>query len=127
MSYSTEQESFWAGNFGNDYIDRNKGKNLLASNLNFFSMALKQANKLKSCIEFGANIGMNLKALKLLYPEIMQKGIEINFKASENLSKLIGKENTFNKSIFDFNIQETFNLVLAKGVLIHINPEKLTY
>ncbi|MDG2397234.1 MAG: hypothetical protein P8M03_06235 [Flavobacteriaceae bacterium] len=125
MSYSTEQESFWAGNFGNDYIDRNKGKNLLASNLNFFSMALKQANKLKSCIEFGANIGMNLKALKLLYPEIMQKGIEINFKASENLSKLIGKENTFNKSIFDFNIQETFNLVLAKGVLIHINPEKL--
>ena len=27
MSYSTEQESFWAGNFGNDYIDRNKGKN----------------------------------------------------------------------------------------------------
>ena len=34
-NYQTEQEKFWAGEFGTDYIDRNKGEKLLASNLNF--------------------------------------------------------------------------------------------
>lgn len=23
MTYKTEQENFWAGDFGNDYVDRN--------------------------------------------------------------------------------------------------------
>ena len=61
MSYDTEQESFWAGKFGTDYIDRNNGEDMLASNLIFFSKALKQTKKITSCIELGANIGMNLK------------------------------------------------------------------
>ena len=125
MNYSTDQEEFWAGNFGDGYIERNKSKELLASNLNFFSKALKNANKLKSCIEFGSNIGMNLKALKLLYPEILLKGIEINVKACKELENIIGKENVFNKSIFDIDNIEKSDLSLIKGVLIHINPEKL--
>jgi len=66
MDFSTEQESFWAGQFGSDYISRNQGQNLLASNLNFFTKAFSQAGKITSCIESGANIGMNLKSLKLL-------------------------------------------------------------
>ena len=73
--FKTEQEKFWAENFGNEYIQRNQGDELLASNLNFFTKALAKAGKLNSCIEFGANIGMNLKALKLLYPNIELKGI----------------------------------------------------
>ncbi len=125
MNYLTDQEEFWAGNFGDGYIERNKSKELLASNLNFFSKALKNANKPKSCIEFGSNIGMNLKALKLLYPEILLKGIEINVKACKELENIIGKENVFNKSIFDIDNIEKSDLSLIKGVLIHINPEKL--
>lgn len=31
--YSTEQEKFWAGEFGNEYITRNEGDALLACNL----------------------------------------------------------------------------------------------
>ena len=69
MEFKTEQETFWAGSFGNEYIQRNQGDALLASNLNFFSTALRTACGVKSCIEFGANIGMNLKAMKLLYSE----------------------------------------------------------
>lgn len=125
MNYLTDQEEFWAGNFGDEYIERNKSKELLASNLNFFSKALKNANKPKSCIEFGSNVGMNLKALKLLYPEILLKGIEINVKACKELENIIGKENVFNKSIFDIDNIEKSDLSLIKGVLIHINPEKL--
>ena len=63
-NYETDQENFWAGEFGNDYIDRNIGSDLLASNLNFFSIALKQSKNINSCLELGANVGMNLKALK---------------------------------------------------------------
>ena len=63
--FKTEQENFWAESFGNEYIDRNQGPQLLASNLNFFTKALERAGKINSCLEFGANIGMNLKALKL--------------------------------------------------------------
>ena len=125
--YKTEQEAFWAGEFGNEYIFRNNSKQLLASNLNFFSKALQKAGKIKSCIEFGANIGMNIKAIQLLYPEINIKAIEINENASSELSKLIGNENVSNCSIFDFDTtQISQDLSIIKGVLIHINPDKLT-
>ncbi len=123
--FKTEQENFWAGSFGDDYISRNKSDELLASNLNFFSKALANAGKISSCIEFGANIGMNLKALKLLYPNISFKGIEINEMATKLLSDLIGGENVFQGSILDYEIEEKFELSLIKGVLIHNNPDKL--
>ena len=53
MNFKSEQEAFWAGDFGKDYIQRNQSKELLASNINFFSKALKQALGLNSCVEFG--------------------------------------------------------------------------
>ncbi|MEO7961714.1 MAG: pseudaminic acid biosynthesis-associated methylase, partial [Ginsengibacter sp.] len=100
-NYKTEQEDFWAGDFGNQYIGRNNSEALIASNLNFFSNALRQVGKINSCIEFGANVGMNLHALQLLYPGINLKGIEINKEASKQLGKLIGQDNVLNSSIFD--------------------------
>ena len=80
--FKTDQEEFWAGEFGNDYTERNQGEYLLASNLSFFSKALYHAKRFKNCLEFGANIGMNLKALKLLYPSIEMHAVEINNKTS---------------------------------------------
>lgn len=124
--YTTEQEVFWAGEFGNEYINRNQGEKLLACNLNFFTKALQHASNIKSCLEFGANIGMNIKSLQLLFPQMKLSGIEINETASKELSDVIGKENVYNTSIFDINIDQKFDLVLIKGVLIHINPERLT-
>lgn len=123
--YKTEQEAFWAGQFGDDYIDRNQGSALLASNLDFFVKALKQARQLGSCIEFGANIGMNLKALRLLFPQIDAHGIEINPTAAQELRQAIPAENVYPASILDFQPTRTWDLTLIKGVLIHINPEAL--
>ncbi|PKL42514.1 MAG: pseudaminic acid biosynthesis-associated methylase [Candidatus Riflebacteria bacterium HGW-Riflebacteria-1] len=121
----TPQEEFWAGSFGVDYINRNESPQLLAANLSFYATALKKAGKISSCIEFGANIGMNLKALKLLYPDIALRGIEINPQAAGRLAELIGPANTFQTSIFDFATKEKADLALIKGVLIHLNPEML--
>lgn len=123
--YLTEQENFWAGQFGTEYIDRNKSQELLASNLNFFSTALKHTKNPKTCIEFGANIGMNLKALKLLYPKQEQHGIEINIDAAEQLKHIIQASNVINQSILDFEPTRDWDMVLIKGVLIHINPDQL--
>lgn len=124
-NFATEQESFWAGTFGNEYIQRNQDENLLAANLAFFSNALRSAGEIKSCIEFGANIGMNLKALRLLYPGISLNAIEINPKAAELLASVIGRENILIGSILEQNFRRQCELSLIKGVLIHINPEHL--
>ena len=123
--YNTEQEKFWANEFGTEYIERNQGDQLLASNLNFFTKALQQTGKIDSCIEFGANIGMNLKALKLLYPSINLTAIEINENAANSLGELIGNDNVYNGSIFDFKVESKVQLSMIKGVLIHINPNML--
>ena len=125
MTFKTEQESFWAGEFGTAYIDRNKGDQLLAANLDFFSKALRGTRDLHSCIEFGANIGMNLRALKLLHPGLEQHGIEINADAAKQLGALISTDHVFEGSIFDYRPVQVFDLVLIKGVLIHINPAEL--
>lgn len=125
MTFKTEQEEFWAGDFGTAYIDRNKGEGLLASNLHFFSQALRQARGLSSCIEFGANVGMNLRALKLLYPAQQQFGIEINPEAARQLGEFIGPGNVSRESILEHVVQRKHDLVLIKGVLIHINPDVL--
>ena len=125
MTFKTEQESFWAGEFGTTYIDRNKGDQLLAANLDFFSKALRGARGIHSCIEFGANIGMNLRALKLMHPGLEQHGIEINADAVKQLRALISTDRVFEGSIFDYRPVQIFDLVLIKGVLIHINPAEL--
>lgn len=123
--FATDQENFWAGKFGDDYIQRNQGAELLASNLAFFRSALRSAGKLESCIELGANIGMNLRALKLLYPSQRQCAVEINPEAARELATFLKKEDVHEGSLLDFTPQETFELALIKGVLIHINPDQL--
>lgn len=123
--FKTEQETFWAGSFGTEYIQRNQGEALLASNLNFFSKALFSSREIQSCIEFGPNIGMNLKALNLLHPTWDLHGIEINSDAARELAQVIPSGNVHNTTILDFNAQRLWDLVLIKGVLIHISPDEL--
>lgn len=123
--YSSAQEQFWAGEFGTDYIDRNRSDQLLASNLAFFATALRRAGPIGSCVELGANIGMNLRALKLLYPQLECRGVEINSDAARELAGLVGEENVFNGSIADWTPGQPAELALIKGVLIHLNPDLL--
>ena len=124
-TYATPQEQFWAGEFGSAYIERNQGDKLLASNLDFFAKSLRQARQLTSCIEFGANIGMNLKALNLLFPGLQAHGIEINSDAAAQLADTVPAAHVYNQSILDFNVSQSWDLTLIKGVLIHLNPEVL--
>jgi pseudaminic acid biosynthesis-associated methylase len=120
----TEQERFWAGKFGSDYIERNRGAEILASNLGMFSQALRSAVGVKTCTEIGPNIGMNLAAIKLLHPEWEQYAVEINADAIEELANVIPAENITNKSIVGY-VPSATDLVITCCVLIHIAPESL--
>ena len=122
--FRTEQEKFWAGEFGNDYIGRNTGRDMVASNIAFFSRILARTHSVRSAIEFGANIGLNLEALRALLPQISLSAIEINRKAAAELEKMGGVK-IYPQSILEFQPDQQRDLVLIKGVLIHINPECL--
>jgi pseudaminic acid biosynthesis-associated methylase len=125
QNYTTEQENFWAGSFGDQYIDRNRNNYLIANNITLFSKILANTSKVSSVLEVGANIGLNLHAIKSLLPEAKLAAIEINQQAVKELS-VLDDIKVFHQSILDFQPDSQYDLVFSKGVLIHINPNELS-
>lgn len=124
MGNLTEQEQFWSGEFGTDYIARNQSEGLARSNIHFFEAALRKSKDIASVIEFGANVGMNMRALQQVRPGVDLRGVEINSDAAERLGAVIGTENVYHESLFDWD-GEPADLSFTKGVLIHLNPDRL--
>jgi pseudaminic acid biosynthesis-associated methylase len=122
---STDQEKFWEGEFGNDYISRNKSDQLLAANLSLFSDILQKTGPIDSVLELGCNVGMNLMALEMLSPETSICGVDINKSAIEELKEHKPNYELHTQSIIDSLDIHSADLSFTKGVLIHINPEKL--
>lgn len=124
MTFKTEQEKFWAGEFGQNYIDRNNSQFLLYSKVAMWARMLQAANKVSSIRELGCNIGLNLIALKRLQPSLKLSAYEINEEAVRqatefNVAEI--KQGSILDSINDPKVDLTFTV----GVLIHINPEFL--
>jgi len=122
----SEQEQFWSGAFGDEYIQRNRSEQLVAGNISLFAEALRDSRNISSVLELGANIGMNLRALRMLYPNALMRGVEINRQAADILKDEIGHENTIEASLLDGVYFGTADLVLVKGVLIHLPPDRLS-
>lgn len=68
---------------------------------------------------------MNLKALRLLNPDIDLHAIEINKDAAAELRRFLPGDQVHHTSILDFMPQKVSDLALIKGVLIHLNPDML--
>ncbi len=124
--FKTDQESFWAGEFGSDYIERNTPEKFLASNIALFSKILTRTHGVSSVIELGANIGLNLEAIGSLLPAAKLSAVEINETACSQLCQRVAGVTVQQSSILDMDTSEKFDLALIKGVLIHINPDELT-
>ncbi len=122
--FATRQEAFWAGEFGDEYTARNRGANWVASNAALFAKMLNCTDSVHSILELGANVGLNLCALRQLLPEAELAAVEINAHAVAELKSLRGVA-VHHTSILDFRPARKFDLVFTKGVLIHINPERL--
>lgn len=124
-SHETEQERFWAGEFGNDYIDRNTGERMVTRSVVFWSRVLARLPKLNSVIELGCNAGLNLQALNRIDPSIDLVGYEINETAAEKC-RSHGIARVEQGTILDpINEPAKFDLSFTRGVLIHINPDYL--
>jgi len=119
-----EQEFFWKNNFGNEYTDRNNNEELINNNINLFNNILKNIT-INSLFEIGCNRGLNLYAINNINKNISLNGLEINEKAYNILKEKNICDKLYNDSVYNFNIKDKFNLVFTKGVLIHINPDKL--
>lgn len=124
MTFETEQEGFWAGEFGDEYSDRNVGRGWHAANTALFARILDRTRGVGSLIEFGANIGLNLKAIEPLLPGADLVGVEINSHAAEELRSW-GRSEVIEGSILDLKLARRYDLSLIKGVLIHIDPDEL--
>jgi spore coat polysaccharide biosynthesis protein SpsF len=121
----TSQEQLWAGEFGNDYITRNRDGALLGNNLALFAKILTHTQELTSAIEFGANIGNNLRALReLMPPKAELHSVEINALAAAEIEAW-GGATVEVASLLDFEPARQWELSFTKGVLIHLPPEAL--
>lgn len=119
------QELFWAGQFGDDYIERNTEDRLLATNTALFARALSRTDRVQSVIELGANIGLNLSAINHLLPGAEMCAVEINEKAGAVLAARLPHVSLACRSIFEFKPERTWDVAFTKGVLIHIDPDRL--
>lgn len=122
--YKTEQEDFWAGGFGNEYVDRSSNASFIPARINMFSDIIKHTNNVKSFLEFGPNVGLNLMALQQLMPHADLHAIEINKKAYQTLQDS-GFKNVVNGSFLEATLVDFADFVFTSGVLIHINPDEL--
>lgn len=122
---ATEQEIFWRGAFGDSYIDRNNDPRFVATDAAFFNRVLNRTRNICSVLELGSNIGLNLMAIKQLLPNAQLSAVEINEKAAAGLKMNLPEVNLHLGSILDFQPESVWDFVFTKGVLIHINPEKV--
>lgn len=124
MIFKTNQENLWSGKFGDKYIVRNQPGIHLASSTAFFAELLSSCIGIKSVMEFGANVGINIRALKVLLPNASFSALEINKKAVMELKKIKDLK-VFHQSIFDFKADTARDFVFTRGVLIHLEPTML--
>jgi pseudaminic acid biosynthesis-associated methylase len=123
MAYSTEQEEFWAGAFGDEYTRRNRDLKILASYSAMWSRILRRTERINTALELGCNVGLNLTALAALLPGVRLHAVEINPGAARE-ARTTGAE-VVEDSILEFKPRQSWDLVLIAGVLIHIDPDRL--
>jgi pseudaminic acid biosynthesis-associated methylase len=122
--FQTEQEAFWHGSFGDEYVKRCAGPNLIASNAANFAKIFARTGAPSSLLEFGANIGNNLRAINFMAPNTALSAIELNHSAADQL-RAWGKCTVHEGSILEFESTDQWEMTLIKGVLVHINPDRL--
>jgi pseudaminic acid biosynthesis-associated methylase len=126
-----EQELAWAGEHGNTYNRRSPGDES-ANYALFKSIWVKNlppiaygAHPVQSILELGAGQGANLRALRKIFPAARRTAVEINRQACEVLAGTHTAERIVSASVLDWEPDERFDIVLTKGLLIHIHPDEL--
>ncbi|MEX6505914.1 pseudaminic acid biosynthesis-associated methylase [Jiella sp. M17.18] len=124
MTYETEQERFWSGDFGEGYRERNRSEALLMSKIALWNRILASAHGVASICELGCNIGLNLAALHRIAPKTALSAVEINAEAAAQARALNVAEVTTGTILAPLDLPPV-DLAFTCGVLIHISPDHL--
>jgi pseudaminic acid biosynthesis-associated methylase len=116
-------EALWAGDFGDDYVDRNAAA---GEGRRPFWAGLVERLGFSSALEIGCNLGGNVRWLaELLGPENVA-GIDVNEHALEVLRSNVPGVDVRVAVARDLPFEDgSFDLVFTTGVLIHQPPAEL--
>lgn len=124
------QVEFWRGSFGDAYVDRNiASSEHLHARVALWSEILGHTLQAppESILEIGANLGINLRALRALTAARLF-AVEPNDKARSILVKdgIVAATDVRSgvASAIDFS-DDAVDLAFTSGVLIHIHPDDL--
>jgi len=126
----TEQVKFWRGDFGDTYVDRNAASHAqISMRLSMWVriFELMAMDMPKSVLEVGPNIGLNLRAMKMLC-DAEYFAVEPNDKARKILIEddVLPAANLQNAFAGDFVVPQTpVDLAFTSGVMIHIHHDDL--
>lgn len=126
-SMERETDAFWKGKPGDAYTVRNHQVDIKGT-VAFFENAIAaidgiDRDNIETILELGANVGYNLQALGQLLPGRKRTGVEINANACRELREVA--DHVRNCSFLELDPVAPYDLVLTKGVLIHIAPADL--
>lgn len=130
MTSNTPQIDEWRGAFGNDYIVRNAATpESLRARTRLWAEILQTLgdDQPTSMLEVGANIGINLRALRPLTDATFY-AIEPNDRAREVLIKdsVVTASNVRGGTASSIELPDGIaDLVFTSGVMIHIPPSEL--
>ena len=126
----TFQSSLWRSNFGDEYIERNPASvNNVQVAAMLWAQILRrvQGDRPRTILEVGANVGINLRALRSLI-DAQLYAIEPNKTARERLAEqsLLPAANILDGLATSIGLPDaSIDLVFTRGVLIHIHPNDL--
>ncbi len=126
----TKQLDAWRGDFGDEYTKRNVADDVaLCARARMWARILDPlvGDEPKSILEVGANLGLNMRALKQL-TTARRTAVEPNPDARERLvgDGVLPKEAVFDAAAGDLPFADgEFDMAFTSGVLIHIAPGDL--
>jgi pseudaminic acid biosynthesis-associated methylase len=114
-------EQLWGGEFGDAYIERNRGAG--ESRGRFWEALLSEFHAGR-ILEVGCNTGANLRWLVGRVPEVY--GIDVNAKALVEVRRTLPEVNAVHAPARALPFRDGwFDLVFTMGVLIHQPPQAL--
>lgn len=122
---STETEEFWAGEFGDQYLERNRVE--WRKRVPFFSRIIKLTD-IKSVLEVGCNAGQNLLAIQKAGNIIDLAGCDVNLTAALDAELALPSADIVIAAANDIPSTfegQTFDMVMTAGVLIHIPSHEI--
>ncbi len=130
--FENEQVKLWRGEFGDEYLVRNAPTPKRVANqtrfwAKLFDTLAVQGLKPNSILEIGANVGINLRALKNL-SDAELFAVEPNDQAREILIRdsVVPEGNALATTGEVIGLEDNaVDMAFTAGVLIHVNPDTL--